>query len=99
MSPSLRRILRMASLAAGGLGTLFWLGGLVAAFTVPAARADGFHMLGAILVTFYWVTLVLPALVLALLDRWPIVSALFGAIAMAVATDVFVPWLPWGLLS
>jgi hypothetical protein len=99
MSPSLRRILRIASLGAAGLGTLFWLGGLVAAFTVPSARADGFHMLGAVLVTLYWVVLVLPALVLALRDRWPPVSALFGALAMAVATDVVFPWLPWGLLS
>jgi hypothetical protein len=99
MSPSLRRILRIASLAAAGLGTLFWLGGLVAAYAVPSARADGFHMLGAILVTLYWVLLVLPGLVLVLLDRWPLVSALFGAVAMAVATDVVVPWLPWGLLS
>jgi hypothetical protein len=88
----------MVSLAAAGLGTLFWLGGLVAAFVVPSARADGFHMLGAALVTLYWVILVLPALVLALLNRWPVVSTLFGAIAMAVASDVVVPWLPWRLL-
>lgn len=98
MSPSLRRILRMASFAAAGLGTLFWVGGLAAAFALPSARADGFHMMGAVIVTIYWVVLVLPALVLALLDRWPVVSTLLGAIAMAVATEVVVPWLPWRLL-
>ncbi len=98
MSPSLRRNLRMVSLAAAGLGTLFWLGGLVAAFVVPSARADGFHMLGAARVTLNRVIQVLPALVHAQLNRRPGVYTLFGAIAMAVASDVVVPWLPWRLL-
>ncbi len=51
-------------------------------------------MLGAILATIYLVTLVLPGLVLALLDRWPPVSLGFGILAVAIASDAVLPWLP-----
>lgn len=95
---SFRRPLRLASLLLAGLGVLFWAAAMVATAMTPASRGDGFHMLGAILATIYLVTLVLPGLVLALLDRWPPVSLGFGILAIAVASDAVLPWLPWTML-
>ncbi len=99
MSPRTRRILRLATFAAVAVGALFWLGAMVASLAVPPGRRDGFQMLGVILASVYAVVLVLPALILALLDRWPVVSLMFGATAVAVATDAVFPWLPWWLLA
>lgn len=42
--------LRVAVLVAGGLGTLFWLGVLVAWWRISAERRDGFELIG---VAFY----------------------------------------------
>ncbi|MCZ8315220.1 hypothetical protein [Phreatobacter sp.] len=102
MSPSpssaLRRPFRIASLVLAGLGVLFWAAAMVATVMTPASRGDGFHMLGAILATIYLVTLVLPGLILALLDRWPPVSLGFGIVAVAIASDAVLPWLPWGAI-
>jgi len=95
---ALRRPLRIASLVLSGLGVLFWAVAMGATLMMPASRGDGFHMLGAILATVYLVTLVLPGLILALMDRWPPVSLGFGIVACAVASDAALPWLPWGVL-
>lgn len=99
MSPRTRRILRLATFAAVAIGALFWLGAMVASLAVPPGRRDGFQMVGVILASLYAIVLVLPALILALLDRWPVVSLMLGVVAVAIATDAVLPWLPWGLLA
>jgi hypothetical protein len=90
--------MRLASIVLAGIGVLFWAAAMVATALTPASRGDGFQMLGAILATIYLVTLVLPGLVLGLLDRWPPVSLGLGILAVAIASDVVLPWLPWGML-
>jgi hypothetical protein len=99
MTPRTRRILRIATFACAAIGTLAWLGAVIASLAVPPGRRDGFGMVGVILATAYVVTLVLPALVLALLDRWPLVAALLGLTAVAVAFHAVVPWVPLGLIG
>ncbi len=99
MSPRTRRILRIVTFACAAIGTLAWLGAVIASLAVPPGRRDGFGMVGVILATAYVVTLVLPALVLALLDRWPLVAALLGLTAVAVAFHAVVPWVPLGLIG
>lgn len=99
MSTRTRRILRIATLVCAAIGTLVWLGAVVASLAVPPGRRDGFGMVGVILATAYFVILVLPALVLALLDRWPLVAAVLGLTAVAIAFHAVVPWAPLGLVG
>ncbi|KAF0124073.1 MAG: hypothetical protein FD152_3133 [Xanthobacteraceae bacterium] len=99
MPPRTRRILRIVTFACAAIGTLVWLAAVVASLAVPPGRRDGFGMVGAILATVYFVTLVLPALVLALLDRWHLVAALLGLTAVAIAFHAVVPWVPLGLIG
>jgi len=99
MSPRTRRILRIATFACAGIGTLVWIGAVGASLAVPPGRRDGFGMVGVILATAYFITLVLPALILALLDRWPLVAAILGLLAVAIAFHAVVPWAPLGLIG
>ena len=84
MSPRTRRILRIATFACAGIGTLVWLGAVGASLAVPPGRRDGFGMVGVIL---------------ALLDRWPLVAAILGLLAVAIAFHAVVPWAPLGLIG
>ena len=87
--------LRLAVLAAGGLGTLFWLGSLVQWWMIANARRDGFELMGVALSTAFFVALVLPTLVLGIVGRWLVFAALLGAVVIALASDTLWPWLPW----
>ena len=87
--------LRLAVLAAGALGTLFWLGSLVQWWMIANARRDGFELMGVALSTAFFVALVLPTLVLGIVGRWLVFAALLGAVVIALASDTLWPWLPW----
>jgi hypothetical protein len=90
--------LRLAVLLAALLGTLFWIGSLVSWWNIPAARRDGLELIGPVLATAYFVLLVLPTLLLALLSRWLVLAAVLGVVVVALASDTLLPWLPWHLL-
>lgn len=99
MTTLTRRNLRIAVLLAAAIGTLFWLGVCVRVLMIPPPRRDGFEMLGAILATAYFLALVLPALALGILGRWLPFGAVLGAVAVAIATDAVMPWIPWSIFA
>ena len=88
--------LRVAVVAAGVAGTLFWIGSVVWWWRIPVNHRDGFELLGVMLATGFFVVLVLPTLILGLLGRWLIFAAVLGAIVVALDSDVLLPWIPWG---
>jgi ABC-type Fe3+-siderophore transport system permease subunit len=88
-------LLRLAVLAAAALGTLFWLGSLMQWTTIPDSHRDGFELIGVALSTAFFVVLVLPALVLALLGRWLVFAAMLGAAVIVLSSDTLFHWLPW----
>jgi hypothetical protein len=90
--------LRIAVMAAGLLGTAFWLGCLVHWWLIPDERRDGLELIGVFLSTTYFIALVLPTLVLGLLGRWLGVAAVFAGLVIALASDTLFPWIPWDLL-
>lgn len=94
-----RRILRIVTFGCAAVGTLVFVAAVVASLAMPSVRPDGFGTAGAILATAYFLTLVLPALVLALLDRWHLVAAILGLTAIAIAFHAVVPWAPLGLIG
>ena len=74
--------LRIFALAAGVLGTLFWLGAIVQWWRVEDSHRDGFEFLGLVLAHIFFVALVLPTLIMGLLNRWLVlaaVTAIFGS--------------------
>ena len=87
--------LRIAVVAAGVLGTLFWLGCLIWWWNIPDIRRDGLELLGVFFSTAYFICIALPALVLGLLGRWLPVGAIFAVLAVALASDALFPWIPW----
>ena len=87
--------LRIAVLAAAAFGTLFWLGSIVKWWTIPAARRDGFELMGVALSTGFFVALVLPTLILAVTGRRLALAAGLGLAVVALASDTLLPWLPW----
>jgi len=89
-------LLRIAVLAAGIAGTLFWLGALVQWWMIPARSRDGFELMGVALATAFFVVLVLPTLLLGIFGRWLPFAAVLGVIVVALASDTVWPWLPWG---
>ena len=91
--------MRAAVLVAAALGTLFWLGSLMHWWRIPSSHRDGLELIGLALSTAYFVCLVLPTLVLGLLDRWLPLAAILGAVAVALASDTLLPWLPWSWFS
>ncbi|WP_439575325.1 hypothetical protein [Phreatobacter sp.] len=99
MSPGTRRALRLATFLAATVGALFWLAAMVASLTTPPGPRDGHASFGLILATVYALVLVLPAFVLALLDRWPVVALLLGLAAVAIGLHAVVPWAPLGPLG
>jgi hypothetical protein len=87
--------LRLLVVAAGLVGTAFYIGSLVTWWRIPGARRDGFELIGVALATAYFGALVLPTLVMGLLGRWLVFAALLGLAAVALATDTLWPWIPW----
>lgn len=88
-------LLRLLVLAAGIVGTLFYVGSLVTWWRIPGARRDGFELIGVALATAYFGALVLPTLIMAFVNRWLAFGALLGLAAVALATDTVWPWIPW----
>jgi hypothetical protein len=87
--------LRIFALAAGALGTLFWIGAVVQWWRVEDSHRDGFELLGVILAHIFLVALVLPTLVLGVLNRWLILAACTGIAVLVLASDTLWPWVPW----
>lgn len=87
--------LRILVLAAGIVGTLFYIGSIVTWWRIPGARRDGFELIGVALATAYFGALVLPTLIMAFVNRWLPFGALLGVAAVALATDTVWPWIPW----
>ena len=99
MSISRFGALRPLILLSVAVGTCLWLAAVVHALSLPPSRRDGFAMMGAILATGYFVTLVLPALIIVILGRWLWFGLALAVLVVAIATDVVVPWLPWSWLT
>ena len=87
--------LRVAVLAAAGLGVLFWIGGIAYWWRIPAGHRDGLELIGPVVATMYLVALVLPTLALALLGRRLAAAAVLAVLVVALASDTLWPWLPW----
>jgi hypothetical protein len=82
-------------LIAALLGILFALGSIWAWWRLPDSRRDGLELIGLVAAILYTVFLVLPTLVLGILGRWLPLAAILGAIALALASDTVLPWIPW----
>jgi hypothetical protein len=87
--------LRIFAVAAGVLGTLFWLGAIVAWWRIDDSRRDGLELIGVALAQLYFVVLVVPTFVMGLLNRWLYLAALVGVAVIVLASDTLWPWLPW----
>ncbi|MGU9980220.1 hypothetical protein ACJ4V0_09265 [Phreatobacter sp. HK31-P] len=85
MSPLARRLARLITVTTVAAGTLFWLVMVARALAVPPGARDGLAAMAAVFSTLYLLTLVLPAFVLWLLDRWPLAAALLGTAAAGIA--------------
>jgi hypothetical protein len=99
MSPRSRRMLRFATFAMVAIGALFWLAAMAASLSAPPGRRDGYEAVGIIFASIYALVLVLPPLVFALLDRWPIGSFLLSLTAVAIGLHAVFPWAPVGLIG
>lgn len=87
--------MRVAVLVAGTLGTLFWLGVLIAWWHIPTERRDGFELIGVALAGGYFVALVLPTLLITLVGRWLKLGAALSVAVLVLASDTLWHWLPW----
>lgn len=90
--------LRIAVIAAGVAGLVFWCGAMVTWWRIPDSHRDGLELMGPVLATGMLVVLVLPTLVLGATARWLPLAAVLGAIILVLVSDYLVPWFPWGLL-
>ena len=90
--------LRIAVIAAGLLGTAFWIGVLIHWWMIPANARDGLELIGVFLATAYFASLVVPTIVLGALGRWLGLAAILAAFVVALASDTLIPWIPWHLL-
>jgi hypothetical protein len=90
-----RPLLRAAVLVAAGLGTVFALSLVWQWWRIPRAHRDGLELIGLAVAGLYLVFLVLPTLVLGLLGRWLPLAAILAAVALVVASDTLLPWVPW----
>ena len=87
--------LRVAVVAAGVAGTLFWIGSVVWWWRISDNRRDGFEFIGVMLATSFFIVAALPTLVLGLIGRWLVFAAILGALVVALDSDVLLPWIPW----
>jgi hypothetical protein len=87
--------LRIFALVAGVLGTLFWLGAIVAWWRIEDSRRDGLELIGVALAQVFFITLVLPTLLLGLFNRWLVLAACSGVAVLVLASDTLWPWVPW----
>jgi hypothetical protein len=89
-----RPLLRAGVLVAAALGTLFTVGGVWNWWRIPQGHRDGLELIGLAAALLYFAVLVLPMLVLALLKRWLPFAAVLAVIALVLASDALVPWIP-----
>ena len=97
--PGVKRFLRIAIFVAAAIGTAFWFGTAARVMAMPIGHRDGLEIIGVILATAYFLGLVLPILVLAIIGRCLIVGALLAAIVIGLAADTIWPWFPWSLFQ
>lgn len=89
---------RIAVVAAGVVGIVFWCGSMVTWWRIPDSHRDGLELMGPVLATAMLVVLVLPTLILGITARWLPLAAILAVLVLIVATDTLVPWFPWDWL-
>jgi hypothetical protein len=89
--------LRIAVVAAGVAGIVFWCSAFVHWWRIPDSHRDGLEAMGPVLATAMLVVLVLPTLVLGITARWLPLAAILALIVLIIVTDTLVPWFPWSL--
>jgi hypothetical protein len=73
---------RAVALAVAGAGALFWLYTFFGIVRVPGGDGSGFKWIAVIPLGFVFLVLTLPALILALIDRWLWCSLVLGCIGL-----------------
>lgn len=73
---------RAVALAVAGAGALFWLYTFFGIARVPGGDGSGFKWIAVIPLGFVFLVLTLPALILALIDRWLWCSLVLGCIGL-----------------
>jgi hypothetical protein len=73
---------RAVALAVAGAGTLFWFYTFFGIAQVPGGDGSGFQWIAVIPLGFVFLVLTLPALILALIDRWLWFSLILGCLGL-----------------
>lgn len=99
-SPSqAQRLLRGFVLLCALAGTIYYIGIWRWWWLIDDRKRDGLELIGPVLGSAYFILLVVPCWYFGLRNRALWLAAIFGVIALILATDGAFNWFPWKIFG